>query len=140
MHFLDITLPQLREDEGLKLKAYKDSVGVWTIGYGTNLQELEIDRATAENWLQRRVSIAIHDAGQFVKNFQSLDEIRKSVLVNMAYNLGLDRLSKFVRLKAAVESKNWELAAKSMRESKWHTQVGKRAIRLEKMMLLGTMP
>ena len=30
----DILIDKLKEFEGLRLKSYQDSAGVWTIGYG----------------------------------------------------------------------------------------------------------
>lgn len=35
MHINQSTIDLVKRFEGLKLKAYQDSVGVWTIGYGT---------------------------------------------------------------------------------------------------------
>ena len=38
----------LEKHEGYRDKAYQDTEGVWTIGYGTNLQELRIDESIEE--------------------------------------------------------------------------------------------
>ena len=59
-----MALDTIQQFEGLKLKAYKDSVGIWTIGFG-NIFNLdtgnpikegdEISLETAERWLKIEV-------------------------------------------------------------------------------------
>ena len=39
----------------------------------------------------------------------------------------LYRLSKFVKMKAAVDKRDWETAAAEMKDSKWYKQTGNRA-------------
>ena len=60
-------LDLVKEFEGCYLRAYKDEVGVWTIGYGiTNSDKsitkttiksgLTISKATAESWLEKSLT------------------------------------------------------------------------------------
>ena len=53
----------IKSFEGCRLTAYKDSVGIWTIGYGTTnadraitgtaiVSGLKINQATADEWLK----------------------------------------------------------------------------------------
>lgn len=51
----------------------------------------------------------------------------QAALINMCFNLGLPRLLGFKRMIAALEAKNYTLAAKEALNSKWATQVGDRA-------------
>ena len=55
-------------------------------------------------------------------------------MVNMAFNLGYTRLSKFTGLKAALDDRDWNKAADEMVDSRWYRQVGNRAKRLEERM------
>ena len=48
----------------------------------------------------------------------------------MCFNMGAPRLSKFKKFIAAVNDGNWSTAAVEMMDSRWATQVGKRAERL----------
>ena len=59
-------LELIKKFEGCRLQAYQDSVGVWTIGYGTTnadkaitgtsiCQGLKISQATADEWLRRSI-------------------------------------------------------------------------------------
>jgi len=56
-------------------------------------------------------------------------------MVNMCFNLGYPRLSKFKKFLAAMEDNDFETAAKEMMDSKWATQVGDRAERLKQRVL-----
>lgn len=86
-------LAQIREFEGLRLKAYRDTGGVLTIGYGHTSgvkAGQEITREDAERLLrgdvlQAEQVVARHvDAGQL----QSLPQGAYDALVDMAFNLG----------------------------------------------------
>ena len=50
------------------------------------------------------------------------------------FNMGYTRMSKFRKLKANIEKKNWSGASEEMKSSKWYTQVTNRAERLVKRM------
>lgn len=57
------------------------------------------------------------------------DEVQE-ILVNMMFNLGRPRLSKFVNFKSALQEKDWKRAAVEGRDSLWYRQVTNRAERL----------
>lgn len=123
--------------EGLRLKAYQDSEGIWTVGYGQNLQELEIDEALAEVWLEE----SIMKAEQYARNYSfydSLNQPRKDVLVEMIFNMGPTRVRGFTKALAAMKAGEYKSAAREMLDSKWARQVGKRAHRLAQQMETGT--
>jgi len=54
------------------------------------------------------------------------------VLVNMMFNMGRTRLSKFKNFKAALDANDWKKAAVEGRDSLWYKQVTNRAERLMK--------
>jgi lysozyme len=54
------------------------------------------------------------------------DEMRL-ILVDMAFQLGETGLSRFVKFRAAVESKDWQRAADELVNSKWYLQSGRRS-------------
>ena len=51
-------------------------------------------------------------------------------IYNMAYNLGITRLSKFKKMIAAIESGNYDQAGEEAKDSQWYNQVGNRAERI----------
>lgn len=125
---------QLQRHEGLRLKPYKDSVGVLTVGYGRNLEEIEITEIQANEWLLDDVFSAEEELEAAYPWVNNLSEKRQRVLVNMSFNLGLTKLMKFKKMWAALEKGDMNDAAEEMLNSKWANQVGKRAEELAKMM------
>jgi len=124
--------------EGCKLKAYQDSEGIWTIGYGRNLQELTISLWQAEEWLEEDIEKAFEEALKF-EEFECFDnnKRREDVLVEMVFNMGAPRVREFKKMLAAIRSRRWDDAAAEMLDSKWAKQVGNRAIRLANKMRAG---
>jgi lysozyme len=125
---------QLRVHEGLRLKPYHDTVGVLTIGYGRNLTN-GISNSEAELMLRNDLDLAFEDAKKFsAVAWNQMNDARKAVVINMAFNLGYARLSKFVLFRAALAIGDWEKAARRMESSLWYKQVKGRAVELTKQM------
>ena len=120
-------IEQIKEDEGFVGSVYNDSLGVPTIGYGT---KLPLSKDEAELLLQHRFDKMRDELVLKVEYFSELPAGVKSVLLNMAYNLGVNGLSKFKKMWKALEVRNYKEAAKEMVDSKWYRQVGSRATRL----------
>jgi len=137
MSYRDIVNADLEADEGRRRFPYKDSLGILTIGVGINLDDGLRDEEI--NYIRdNRVSLAEIDARHLFKNFDELSDRRKAVVVNMAYNMGYERLSRFHRMREAVEAGNFTLAEIEMRDSAWANQVQKsRVDRLCAMMKEG---
>ncbi len=129
---------QLVKHEGLRLKPYKDTVGKWTIGVGRNLSDVGISEAEASYLLDNDIRKAVDDASTLVENFETLNDTRQHVLIDMAFNLGRSRLSRFRLMLAAVEAGDFKQAADEMVNSRWYLQVGPRSARLELMMRTGS--
>ncbi|HFZ1900062.1 TPA: lysozyme [Serratia marcescens] len=89
----------IKRFEGLELKAYPDSVGVWTIGYGWTqavdgkkiAPGMRIDQATADRLLKCGVVQYEQGVNQLVK--VRITQGQFDALVSFAYNLGLRSLS-----------------------------------------------
>lgn len=129
----------LKIDEGLRLKAYKDTVGVWTVGYGrahvapnTVWTQEQAERALIED--VTRHNAEMHRAIPWAKN---LDPVRRRVLENMAFNLGVKGLLGFKNTLEFVRTGQYDKAADGMLFSKWAKQVKGRAVRLAQEMRTG---
>jgi lysozyme len=130
-------LDQIRRDEGLRLTAYKDSLGKVTIGYGRCLETEGITRDEAEYLLHNdvlRVCAALDAALPWMRN---LDDARRAVLQNMGFNMGLAGLLGFRNTLALIQAGEYDKAADAMLQSKWAEQVGARAQRLALQMRTG---
>jgi len=128
---------QLTLHEGLRLMPYLDTVGKTTIGVGRNLTDVGITNSEAMLMLDNDIIRSMSDLDQQFLWWRDLNDVRQMVLVDMAFNLGIGGLSKFVRTMKAVERGDWDAAANGMLESKWAKQVKGRAVKLAKMMRTG---
>lgn len=128
----------LEQQEGFRATPYRDSRGFLTIGYGTNLDAgITHDQAKALMDCQLAANEAALQAYPW---FAGLDEVRRGVIENMAYNIGVSGVLEFKDMLAAIEAKDWPEAAHQMRASKWRVQVGDRALVLADIMETGVMP
>jgi lysozyme len=147
---LAIVRPLLKRHEGLRLKPYKCTAGVWTIGYGHNLeahpivgrtlQDLQKNGITlqeAETLLGGDIDLAIDDVRAIAPSFYLLDPVRQAVLIDMMFNLGRTRLRGFRKFLKAVFDGDFKTASKEMLDSRWAVQVKSRATRLARMMATG---
>ena len=115
----DPVLATLKEDEGYRDKAYKCSAGIWTIGYGTNLQTLKIDKELAEKLLLDHYAKVQEDCASDFSFFHKLDPVRQGVLVSMVYQMGLVGVKGFKMFLEALSEGRYEEAAEQMLNSKW---------------------
>ena len=122
--------------EGLRLKAYKDTVGKVTIGVGRNLDDVGISREEAFLLLDNDIKRVEVDL-QKVNGFLDLIDVRQHVIAEMVFNMGFSSVMKFKQMWAAIAVQEWHKAADAMLDSLWARQVGKRAERLAKHMRLG---
>lgn len=133
MSYLDILRTQLPMDEGQRLFPYRDTMGKLTIGVGHNLTDNGISNAVQELMLSEDIAAAESLARGYVPTFDSLSDVRRAVVVNMAFNMGT-RLGGFTKTLAAIRDGRWDDAANGMLASVWAGEVGVRANRLAYMM------
>ena len=134
MSALDIAAKQLVIDEGRKKFPYHCSAGKLTVGVGRNLEDRGLREDEIDLMLRNDILEAEQIAKELVPNYSQLNDERKAVLINMAFNLGKTRLAGFKNTLAAINTGKYVEAAKGMRTSLWYTQVGNRAERLALIM------
>lgn len=132
--YRDILRVNLLRDEGKLLSPYPDTRGKVTIGIGHNLTDNGLSDAAVEFIYEEDVAIAESAARQIVPTLDSLSDVRKAVLVEMAFNLGLPKLAGFHNMLDCIGEGDWDLAADAMLDSLWAKEVGARATRLATMM------
>jgi lysozyme len=133
---MNLLIEQLKRHEGLRLKPYQDAVGKLTIGYGRNLVNSGICESEAEMLL---INDVLHLRQRLTAHswFLVMNEARQEALINMAYNLGMVGLLKFTQMIAALNARDYPLAADEMLNSLWARQVGSRADELALQMRVG---
>lgn len=132
---------QLIRHEGKSLKVYEDTAKPprLTVGVGRNLS----DRGISEDECALMLDNDIKMAELYAKGYEwyeSLDEVRQAVVIDMQFNLGPTRFAGFKKMIEAIERKDWKEAATQMLDSAWSVQVGNRALRLAEMMRSGEWP
>jgi lysozyme len=120
--------------EGIRLKVYKDTVGVLTIGVGRNIEATGITEAEALYLLDNDLARVVSYCREAFSWFNSLCDARQNVICSMVFNVGAAGFAEFKKLIAAIELKDFNEAANQMLLSRWAGQVGKRATELASMM------
>ena len=124
-----------RQEEALRLKVYKDSRDILTIGYGRNLEDRGISKAEAEMMLANNVTAAISECLKSIPCFRDLSEPRQLVLIDMAHNMGIGRLMGFRNMLAALAAGDYARAAVEIRDSDyWRSETHNRAERNAQIM------
>lgn len=109
--------------EGLRLEAYKDGGGVWTIGYGHTRGVKSGQTCTAEQaeaWYLSDVQSAEHDVELYVT--VPLNQGQFDALVDWTFNLGGERLRKSTMLRR-INDKDFDAALKEMLRWKYDNGV-----------------
>lgn len=133
---------QLKIDEGVVYKIYKDHLGYPTFGVGHLIVEDDpeyrepngtpISEERVQEVFEKDLDVSINECKKLYgdEKFLKLPDEVQQILVNMMFNMGRPRLSGFKKFNAAIEAGNWMEAAKEGRDSRWYNQVTNRAERL----------
>lgn len=124
---------QLKLHEDYRRYPYEDSTGHTTVGIGRNLNDKGITPTEAMILLKNDLrpikrELANHEW------YTKLSEVRRKVVLDMAFNLGIGGLFEFEKMIHAIKKDDYTQAALEMLDSLWADQVGKRAERLARMM------
>lgn len=130
-------LKQLIDDEGVRLKPYRDTVGKLTIGIGRNLDDRGISMSEATAMCENDITAVCNELDRTYPWWKQMSEARQLVFANMCFNMGLARFSDFKKMLARAKEGRYNEAAEEMLDSKWAKQVGMRAARLAMMMRKG---
>ena len=142
----DIDIDQLKEtlkiDEGVVYEIYKDHLGYPTFGIGHLVLESDpeygqpigtpVSEERVEDCFRYDTDVAVRECVILYGEpyFEDFPDEVQEILVNMMFNMGRPRLSKFKKMNAALKKEDWVEAAKEGRDSRWYHQVTKRAERL----------
>ena len=134
-------IDQLVFDEGVVHEIYLDHLGYPTFGVGHLIVEGDeeyglpvgtpVEPSRVSEVFERDVDKYIgYTERAYADCWDTLPGEVKEILVNMCFNLGPSRLSKFKNMNAAIRAGDWKTAAVEGRDSRWHKQVPNRAERL----------
>ena len=119
----------IKANEGLRLKPYKCTAKKLTIGYGRNLEDVGITIEEAEFMLKTDITKALEDLDSIFgfKPFCALSNKRQMALIDMMFNLGRPRFKTFKKMIKAIKTGNFQQAAYELLDSRYATQVPRRA-------------
>lgn len=127
----------IERHEGRKLKAYKDSVGKTTIGIGRNLVDRGINDAECNAMFDRDLTETIVACMDRINGFRTLDDTRQHVLLDMAFNMGIDGVLRFTKMLSALEARKFDAVADEILDSDAARQNVTRYHELAQMMRMG---
>lgn len=124
----------IKKYEGLKLKPYTCPKGKLTIGIGRNLEDKGIKIDEAEKMLDNDLLDIKLELEDKLPVFKKLDDVRRNVLIEMAFNMGVPKLLNFKNTIGYLETAVFcldksdigsaktcfQYASKEMLNSKWH--------------------
>jgi len=125
--------------EAFRSSVYPDSLGYWTIGYGTLVDERKgggLTKAEAEYLLANRLRLAEQDC-ESLPAYLDLSPPRQAVLIEMRFILGASGIREFKRMFAALVKQDYEHAASEILNSRMATQIKGRAVEMFEQMKTG---
>ena len=124
----------------MKYEIYLDHLGLPTCGIGHLIQSTDpehglevgkkVDEERVNELFDQDVEVTTNECRLLYNNFDDLPEEVQRIIANMMFNMGRPRLSRFHKMKQAVDSGDWSEAAAQMKDSRWYNQVTNRAQRL----------
>lgn len=125
----------LSSDEGVRLKPYKDTKGILNIGIGRNLEiGITLDEAY---YLFNNDLNSIYNRLEKYNWFNSLNDVRQYVLINIAFNVGVNGLLEFVNMINALKNKDYDKAAFEILNSEAAVELKNRYSNLSNIMKTG---
>ena len=117
----------IKAHEGYEPMVYQCTEGHDTIGVGFKVDDLNLSEKVCDLILEEKLNDLIPRIERKLSWFRYAQDEVKLVIVNMSYQMGLSGVLKFKRALAAMEIKNWDLAATEMLDSLWARQTSRRA-------------
>ena len=128
-------------EEGFRAVPYLCSRGYVTIGYGTKLHKrkgmnpkdfpLTINETAGAAMLDDDIREVLNGMNQSsrAKAFNALSQVRKDIILSMAYQMGITGVLKFKKTWGYIEAGKFKEASVEMLDSQWHKDTPARALR-----------
>jgi len=118
---------RIKKHEGFRDTIYLDSLGKKTIGYGHLVTEdgilpgIQYSKKELDELFEKDFSTALKDTTKLVGHLD-LPNKAFNVVIEMCFQLGLPKVTKFVNFLDALKKHDYNRAANEMLLSKWHEQ------------------
>lgn len=135
---METLIDRITRHEGVRLKPYRDSLGKLSIGVGRCLDTNGISHDEAVVLLDNDIAKVTDQVQRAFPWTDFIDDTRRDVLIEMAFQLGIHGLMGFPKMLAALQAEDYDEAAKEMLDSAWHKQTPARCEELAGLMLKGS--
>ncbi len=126
----------IKQEEGLRLNVYRDSLGNLTVGYGHLIRTGSlITQDMAESLFELDYIKAVSG---YEKLNLKLDPVRRAAVIDMIFNMGIGNVQSFNRMLVHLKDQSWAQAAYELMDSEYAKQVPARAKRNRDRILKGT--
>jgi lysozyme len=141
---VDVLRDELKRDEGCVNSIYLDHLNLPTCGIGHLITEwdeeygLEVGTSISEERVNelfdKDIAVTLEECKLLYNDFDVLPSEAQHIIANMMFNMGRPRLSRFHKMKKAIDARDWNEASLQMQDSRWYHQVTNRAERLVQRM------
>lgn len=121
MRTSDAGIALIKHYEGLELKAYQDSAGVWTIGHG-HTKDVRRGQEISEDKALEFLRADLAEAESHVSRLRALNQNQFDALVSFTFNLGPGWIGDSGLIRA-IEEQKWAYVPREM--TRWVHAGGK---------------
>jgi len=138
-------MEMIKRHEGKRNAPYRDSLGLWTVGYGhligdgrslpaewnRTFSDQEIDALFAQDYAKHK------QAAERIPGFEKANDTGKAAIIDLTFNMGPAWFRRFPNASAALARGDFETFANEMQNSLWFRQVGRRGPTIVAMLRSG---
>ncbi len=137
---------RLIRTEGKRNRLYRDTSvfvgfegkkGKITIGVGYNIDDRGLPDDVIYMLLDRDIQAATKDLNTHLPWAANLDWPRRSVLIDLVFNMGIAKVLEFKNTLASIQKGLYREAAAHLKDSLWYRQVGSRGENLCRILEIG---
>lgn len=139
---IDLTVARLASEEGFRSDVYDDATGQTipctgqpTIGYGTRCRQWS--KELSEAVMRMLLAQADGQLAGVVSAYRIIDPVRQSVLLDLAYNLGVTGLLTFQKFLTSLAARQYDEAAADLLDSRAARESPARYRRLAGIIMTG---
>ena len=94
---------RIKAHEGLRYTPYEDTLGFLTVGYGRNMDAVPFSQDEVDLMFENDFKRAVSGAETFIV-YPTLNDVRKSVLIEMIFQMGTTKVGMFKKFLKAFRS------------------------------------
>lgn len=135
----DLKEQLVRDEGGYQRFMYLDSKKIPTIGVGRNIRDKGLSHTEQDFMLNNDITESSAEVSAEIPwSIVSLDQVRREVLINLTFNMGISGLvTRNPKFLASLKAGDWQAAAADLLDGPYKNQVGERAYRLAEQIRSG---